>query len=183
VSENTEQAIGFILAGVMVAVGGLALYIKNSIYDWYSWPEETRRRIDSIAAAVLAYLCYVSADFLAGSEFPRFLRDHLFDGLVPAALVGILIGRFPRDNPLEAFPRIERPINILVWLFAGGALVFGVIAAAAVFSSEGTDYGDAIYFCASYGGGLFVVAYVTLVSEHLRARQKWWFTKRSEEAT
>ena len=54
---------------------------------------------------------------MAGAEFPAFMRDHLFDGLAPAALAGLLVGAFPRENPDDALPWIGWPVLILA-LFA-----------------------------------------------------------------
>ncbi len=55
----------------------------------------------------MAYSMYVAAAVVAGAAFPEFLREHLFDGLAPAALVGYLVSKLPFTKPREAFPRIS----------------------------------------------------------------------------
>src|SRR6266436_6340744 len=46
----------------------------RSLRDW------VRDHLKSIVAAAMAYCYYVAAAWLAGAEFPQFLRDHPFDG-------------------------------------------------------------------------------------------------------
>ena len=71
----------------------------------YTWLKARPRRLAQapVVAAVMAYIVYVTAAFWAGAEFPQFLREHLFDGLAPAAAVGFLVNRVPMDSPRTAF--------------------------------------------------------------------------------
>ena len=39
------------------------------------------------------------AALLAGAKMLEFLREHLFDGLAPAAMVGLLVSSVPRERP------------------------------------------------------------------------------------
>jgi len=149
--------------------------------DW------VRSHYTSVVAGAMAYACYLIADLKASAPFPQFLRDHLFDGLAPAALVGVLVDLFPSENPAGAFPRIRRPITIMLMLFAAGAAIFGLIAAAAVFSSGRSDYGSPVWSLALFGGFLFGYGYYNQVGRiHGRSlgkdywsRKMWWFGKRS----
>jgi hypothetical protein len=182
-SQYTEQGIGFWLAVGTVAVGSILLLFREPVILWFFSSPEALRRFDAITAGVMAYGFYVAADCMSAAEWPQFLRDHLFDGLVPAALVGFLILSLPRDDPQLAFPLIQKPWKIFVLFYLAGALIFGLIAAAAVFSSAGKDYGDAIYFCAAFGGLMFPLAYFRAVLDYIPGSQiwRWWFTKRPDE--
>ena len=188
------------MAGILI-VGGIALAAKptprpgrdrsdRSFKDW------ARDHYTSIVAGAMAYGYYVGAALLAGAEFPKFLRDHLFDGLAPAALVGILIDLYPRTNPAEAYPKIRRPVIILLIYFVTGAVVFGLIGAAAVFSSGENDYTRTVQYAAWFGGLIFPAAYIANVTtpdytsphDTFRGktrwdRTKWWFTKRTKPGT
>jgi hypothetical protein len=141
-------------------------------------------RFEAVVAAIMAYSIYIGAAILAGAAFPEFLREHLFDGLAPAALVGFLFHFIPRESPRTAFPRIRLPILIPIMLGIGGILIFGLIAAAAVFASGKNDFGVPIVFCAAAGGYLFSFGYAQMVvldrSERIRGKPtfKWWFTIR-----
>ena len=148
----------------------------------------------SVVAAVMAYTSYVAAALYAGAEFPGFLREHLFDGLVPAAAVGLLVNNFPAESPETALPWIRRPVMVLVAYLAGGALIFGLIAAAAVFSSGTGNFSGPVVLCASFGGLLFsgaflggaVPADVYRKSVYKKSRWsmvRWWFGKRPKPAT
>ena len=119
---------------------------------------EKGRRVEQPAiAAATAYLFYLGAALMAGAEWPEFLREHLFDGLAPAAVVGFLISFIPREQPRAALPWFRRA----GLLFAGGALVFGLIAAAAVFASGSDRFAKPVEWCALWGGGVFAAAYWT----------------------
>lgn len=147
----------------------------------------TPQGFEIVVAAVLAYGSYVAAALLANAEFPQFLREHLFDGLALAALVGFFVNRFPRTRPQEAFKQIKWPWMILLLLWIGGALVFGLIAAAAVFGSGSNDFGFSLLICAGFGGLLFPITYWATVyaidSLNKKKRSdmvRWWFTKRDD---
>lgn len=195
-SKSTELAVGiYVMVGVAL-VGSVALSYKpspppggdtsdRSITDW------VRRYYRSIVAGAMAYGYYVAAALMAGAEFPKFLRDHLFDGLVPAALVAILIDVYPRANPTKAFLKIHRPVTmILIVFFIPGAVIFGLIGAAAVFSSGETNYIVPVLLTAWFGGLIFPTAYVEQIivpddnisiGETRWDRTKWWFKKRPPE--
>jgi hypothetical protein len=144
-----------------------------------------RNHFKSIVAGATAYGYYVGAVWMAGADVPHFLRDHLFDGLAPAALVGILIDFYPRADPVVAFPRIRYPFAIPIMFYIAGVVIFGLIAMGAVFSSGENDYVSVVPLTAGYGGALFPVAYVTQVGgpvtsrgETPWARAMWWFRAR-----
>jgi hypothetical protein len=107
---------------------------------------DSSRRLEAVVAAIMAYSIYVAAAILAGAAFPMFLREHLFDGLAPAALVGFLVNSFPRDSPRTAFPWIRLPIMIAILFGIGGGLIFGLIAAAAVFTSGSKEFAKPVIF-------------------------------------
>lgn len=144
-------------------------------------------RVEAVIAAIMAYVFYVSAALLADAEFPNFLRKHLFDGLVPAAVVGLLVNSLPRDSVRKALPWIPLPAMILALFYVEGALIFGLIAAAAVFSSENNNFELPVIVCALIGGVLFPVEYlVSAAGQPLDGgtwtRFKWWFKKRPKDA-
>jgi hypothetical protein len=134
----------------------------------------------------MAYGAYVAAALLVNAGFPEFLRDHLFDGMVLAGLVGLLVTRSLRPNPFEAFPRVRRPVMFLVIYSLTGAAIFALIAALAVFVSGSSDYGNPIVLCAFIGGYVFFWPfffsfYMSVIGGTRRQRWlamiKWWFTK------
>jgi WD40 repeat protein len=151
----------------------------RSLRDW------VRDHLKPMIAAAMAYTYYVAAAWLAGADFPQFLQDHLFDGLAPAALVGLLIDFYPTADPVTAFPRIRRPVVIPIMFFVLGTVIFGLIAAAAVFSSGENNYALVVPRTALYGGLIFPVAYITQVAgpvtprgETWWSRMMWWFRAR-----
>ena len=113
-----------------------------------------------VIAGALAYACYILADLRAYAPFPQFLRDHLFDGLAPAALVGILVDLYPEDLTTDAFSKIRRPFMIALMLFVSGAVIFGLIAVAAVFGTGENKYGYPTLDVALTGGFIFSWAYI-----------------------
>jgi hypothetical protein len=125
VNKTTEQALGALLI-LGVSLVALTVIMLRSGY-------KGKRVEGPVIAAVTAYVFYAAAALIADAKMPEFLREHLFDGLAPAAVVGLLVSSIPREHPRAALPWIRRPVMILVVLFAGGALIFGLIAAAAVF--------------------------------------------------
>lgn len=156
-----------------------------------------RAHYTSITAGILAYTAYICADFLAHAAFPEFLRDHLFDGLAPAALVGILVNRYPPDGDrLSVFPGGRRPVVVLLLMSIGGLVIFGLIAASAVFSSGSNTYITPIIVVSLLGVYLFGFNYWTDVlkgktvarrSKQMRPPRSlkgeeqtvaWWFKKR-----
>jgi hypothetical protein len=154
-------------------------------------------RFEPILAAALAYGSYVSAALMGGARFPGFLRDHLFDGLAPAAVVSVLIALMPQDKPHAAFPWIRRPFVIVALFFSAGLLVFGLIAAAAVFTSGTDHFYPALLFVALLGGYIFPYVYVIQTASFVRTglaeagydkRKRrlawfaWWFAKRPESS-
>jgi hypothetical protein len=103
----SEQVLGQLLTILLAVCGGMA--ISMSVTVRMRRHEDTNsawESLEAVIAAMVAYGIYVGAALLANAEFPRFLRDHLFDGLAPAALVAFLIRRFPHPKdgalPLSA---------------------------------------------------------------------------------
>jgi len=184
-----EQWLGLWLAGGILVLGvamlaTLSIVARAPRFAW-SPSAGARRRFETVVAAVMAYGIYVAAALQADAEFPRFLRDHLFDGLAPAALVGLLVSRFPRDNPRTAFPGIRLPFLIDVLFAVSGAMIFGLIGAAAVFASGSSDFWP-VALCAAFGGIIFPYGYGQLIYfegdiEGWWPRLKWWFKKRSND--
>jgi hypothetical protein len=196
-----NKQVGLIVAGTVYFFGYMALATRpifrhimqpSASQDAQTEPADTAipRGFDTVVAAVLAYGSYVAAALLANAEFPQFLREHLFDGLAPAALVGFFVNRFPRDKPKEAFKQIRWPWIIFMLLWIGGALVFGLIAAAAVFGSGSNDLGFSLLICAGIGGLLFPITYWATIYaidmlnykpplvRYCFSKVKWWFSKR-----
>jgi hypothetical protein len=182
-SQHTELVAGLWLVVGTLLTGSLLLFFRGPFVHWLSSSPDVLRRFDAITAGVMGYGFYVAADCLSAAEWPEFLRDHLFDGLVPAALIGLPILFLPRDNPHTAFPRIRKPWMILASFYVCGALIFGLVAAAAVFSSGSKYFGDTIGFCAALGGIVFPLAYFRAVLDYIPESKfwKWWFTKRPDE--
>jgi hypothetical protein len=179
VGKQTEFELGFDLVVALTLVASSLLWVRAGIHR--KADSVASRYFDPVLAAVMAYCCYMAAALLADAEFPKFLQDHLFDGLAVAFLIGFLINRLPRDSPRTAFPSIRRPVIVLFILFVAGALTFGLIAAAAVFSSGSNDYGRPLLYCAFYGGWLFASAYSGMVYVIDPAyRIMWWFEKRPQ---
>ena len=179
-STDTKQTLALgLVGGVFVA-----WFILISI------TAGRQKRMTGVPAvtAVMAYTCYVAAALLADAEFPAFLREHLFDGLAPAAAVGLLVNRFPTESPGKALPRIRRPVMVLIVFSAGGALIFGLIAAAAVFSSGTGNFALPVKLCAGFGAFLFFVAYFGVGTAYVaidlpsKPKVEWWFAKRPRHA-
>jgi hypothetical protein len=101
--------------------------------------------IEEVAAAATAYGYYIASALMVGAQFPGFLRDHLFDGFAPAALVGFLIYRIH-----GAQVRLSK----IALLYLQSATVFGLIAAAAIFTS-GKDNFVPVLYAALIGGFMF----------------------------
>ena len=131
----------------------------------------------------MAYAYYVAAALVAGAEFPKFLQDHLFDGLAPAALIAGLIDLYDRRDPVHAYRKLPVPGTILLMLFTVGAAFFALIGAVAVFGSETNNYLPAVLVTALYGGGIFPAAYCSntigkVPGDTWWARAEWWLKKR-----
>jgi hypothetical protein len=177
-SAHAEGPLGFSLMAGTVTCAALVLLTRVTV-------RRRRRMVEApVLAGVLAYVFYVGAALIAQAKFPEFLREHLFDGLAPAAVVGLLINSFFTGGFPIRWTRIRRPAVILVAFFAFGALIFGLIAAAAVFAS-GTGYyfGQPIVWPAWLGGVLFAMTFFLAVAENFGYPSvKWWFTKRPESA-
>jgi hypothetical protein len=149
------------------AIGGSALYSlrKKRARPTTDDMPGTIRPEQAIAAA-LAYGYYVAAALMAGAQFPEFLRDHLFDGFGPAALVGFLIYRFnPGVRGAAAGSELPRRPTFLS-AFIAGAAVMGLIAAAAVFSSGLDDYFWPVFGAAWLGGSTFPLALSRYLDDH-----------------
>jgi hypothetical protein len=115
--------------------------------------QETRGPIDvhQVVAGTVAYGYYIAAAAMVGVQIPSFLRDHLFDGFGPAVLVGFLMYRI-RDA--------QARLSTVAFLYLQSAAVFGLIAAAAVFTSGKDNYVPVLY-AALIGGWafpLFIIA-------------------------
>lgn len=115
---------------------------------WY-W---VRSHLKAVLAGGMAYAYYVAAALVAGAEFPKFLQEHLFDGLAPAALIAGLIDLYDRRDPAHAYRKLPVPGTILLMLFAVSAVFFALIGAAAVLGSETNNYLPAVLVTAAYGG-------------------------------
>jgi hypothetical protein len=180
VNKAAEQSLAnWLLLGLAVGWGAL-IALRRSAWKTKGIAEAR------VVAGVMAYACYVAAALLAGAKFPGFLREHLFDGLAPAAAVLLLVNSFPVDRPRTAFPWIRRPVIILVVLFAGGALIFGLIGAAAVIASGIEKFASPVTRCAVLGGWLFSVGYFLVAGSEEDGRRRpevqWWFRKRPRQA-
>ena len=102
---HSEANAGYWLLVIIMIAGGIAIVLKPSsapggeksnrtFWDW------ARSHYTAVIAGAMAYGTYVAADLLAGAAFPQFLREHLFDGFAPAALVGILVDLYPSETQL-----------------------------------------------------------------------------------
>jgi hypothetical protein len=191
VGKNTEVTLGSGLVVALAILAGIALYgrvLVNLAIRAGKASNTASRHFDAILAAIIAYSCYMAAALMADAEFPKFLRDHLFDGLALAFLVGLLINRFPSDRPRTAFPIIRRPFVVLLVLFMGGGLIFGLIAIAAVFSSGSNEYERPLLYCSIYGGWIFLFGYMMLAFtmsplDSVRDGIIWYLRKRPQERT
>ena len=179
VSKSMEQSVAaWLIIGVFAAWFLLAVIASAWPWEWKRMPGVP------VITAVMAYSFYVAAALYGGAAFPGFLREHLFDGLAPAAVVGLLVNSIPTERPETAFPWIRRPVMILVVFYAGGALIFGLIAAAAVFASGTDDFTGPIALCAFFGGALFPLAYYLDANPDTAdswSRLRWWFGKRPKD--
>ena len=177
-SRSAEQVLANELLAVLGGAWG-ALVVVWAV-------RKTRRPVEApVVAAAMAYGFYVAAALFAGAKFPEFLREHLFDGLAPAAVVGLLVGSYRWDNPLAAFPWIRRPVLILFVVFVGSALIFGLIAAAAVFASGSNDFTGPVWTCAWRGGLIFTIGYFLVAGRAVAgwpARVQWWLSERPTTA-
>jgi peptidoglycan/LPS O-acetylase OafA/YrhL len=108
---------------------------------------------EQVTAGAIAYSFYIAAAMMAGVQLQAFLRDHLFDGFAPAALVGFLIYRVP--NTRAKFSTIA-PLYLL------SAAVFGLIAAAAVFSAGKDDFLPPVLSAAVIGGVTLTIPVFTV---------------------
>lgn len=148
-------------------------------------------RMEQVLAAAVAYATYVSAAMIAGAKFPQFLRDHLFDGLAPAALVGALIYVLTTKDMEKAFDRVTRPYIVPLRFCLVGSTVFGFIAGAAVFSSGASDYAKPVLWAIGIGALPFSSIYIGAgiasrqdFDGHSRAKRflsavRWWFKPRA----
>jgi hypothetical protein len=182
--RGMEQWDGFLLMVAIYSLAGTALAVRKTLGVQKSAPDAGAPwHFGSVVASMMAYGFYVAAALMANAEFPQFLRDHLFDGLAPAALVGVLVDRSLRDDPREAFPRVRRPVWILFDLFISGIAIFSSTAAAAVFSSGSNDFIRPIVYCSFFGGLTLPVAYFTTIfRSDNKVPSSWWWTKRPTDA-
>jgi hypothetical protein len=188
VTNGTEAGLGVGVASFTAFIGSLLLGLVGLKQPWgagsggpvWYW---VRSHLKAVLAGGMAYAYYVAAALVAGAEFPKFLQEHLFDGLAPAALIAGLIDLYDRRDPAHAYRKLPVPGTILLMLFAVSAVFFALIGAAAVFGSETNNYLPAVLVTAAYGGGIFPVAYwsntVGEVPGDTRwARAAWWFERR-----
>jgi hypothetical protein len=167
---NSEVSAGFYLAVGLAIVGGFVmLYISTRASRGGLWD-----RSRAWTAAFMAYGFYLAADLLANAEFPKFLRDHFFDGFAPAAVVGLLVDRFFRRLPSEK-PTTNRPIWSVLGFSLSAALTFGAIGAIAVFTSGSNGYFRAVLATTVFGACAFAITYVTSV--RVGTGWKWWFQR------
>jgi hypothetical protein len=176
------------LAGLLILAGR---WLFGRLLKRSRPPDPTTTPFETVLASVLAYGCYVSAALEINARFPQFLRDHLFDGLALAGLAGFLVHRFPRGDPYRVLmPIIRRPILILFVFFLIGGLVFGLIAAAVVFTSGSDDFAGPVWRCAVVGGLIPAFAYGLVILDYSYwvprtdasevGPVKWWFRKRPD---
>jgi hypothetical protein len=167
VSKNAEQWLANGLLTCML-IGWTAVVIVT-----------VRQKRKSILAApavasVIGYVCYVAAALFADVMFPEFMREHLFDGLAPAAAVGFLVNIFPTEDPEKALLWIRRRVMIVVFFYASGALMFGAIALAAVFVSGSQDYfGKPVVYLAIWGGYVFGFLFFAQFIRTAPPQQSW----------
>ena len=190
-SPAAEQTAGAYLLGFVVILAIVTFAVLAEI-------RQSRRKADKDAAKIrfpsaiygtMAYGCYVAAALLTGVKISGFLRNHLFDGLGPAFLVGFLTDRIPFEDAAEAYRRwIRLPALICFWFYAAGAVVFGAIGAAAVFSSGSSDYTTPVFVTAAIGASTFLSLYVQTAADAVNRRDrtgnagvaKWFFTRRAK---
>jgi len=88
------------------------------------------------------------------------------------------------DEPQWLFPWIRWPVLIPVVVFAGFAVVFGGIAALAVFASGSNDFLPALAVCAGLGGAGFAFGYFIAIGPEVGWRNypSWLFSKRPPRA-
>jgi hypothetical protein len=188
VERGAEYSLGMWLAISIAGFGVVALSTRVMLIKEFDLQKPSKNAppiFETVLAAIMAYGFYLAAAFQADAEFPQFLRDHLFDGLALAALAGLLVKSFPRNDPRAALPWIRWPFLIPILFAVGGAMIFGLIGATAVFSSGSNDFWPA-GLCALCGGLLFPQAYGQAISftddlSGWRPRLKWWFKNRSND--
>ncbi len=151
--------------------------------------DPARIRFPSAVYGAMAYGCYLAAALLTGVRISGFLRNHLFDGLALAFLVGFLTERIPFEDAADAFRRwIRLPAFVCFWFYVGGAVVFGAIGAAAVFSSGSSDFTTPVSVTAVIGASLFLTLYAETAIDDVKRRDrignvgaaKWFFTRRAK---
>jgi hypothetical protein len=171
----------------IVALAERAFFFKvfSQKADASSEEADKPSRFEVVISASMAYGFYVGAALMANAKFPAFMRDHLFDGLAPSAVVGLLFGALRRKNPQNAWPRIRRPVGILAVLLVGGALIFGLIGAAGVFVTGSGDFWPTAW-CAIFGGYVFAYGYWVFIKieDGFTGTYTftWWFRKRDQIA-
>jgi hypothetical protein len=97
-SSSTELLLGLYLNLGIFFAGAVVLAVRSR--SRRNRPKSAQQRFEAITAAALAYSCYATSALLGGATVPEFFREHLYDGLAPAGLVGLLI-RFFRTSAHE----------------------------------------------------------------------------------
>jgi hypothetical protein len=187
-SAEQQWAVYVLMLGLFIGVISFVALLTLQQSRRHAGKDPVKSRLPLAASAAMAYGFYLGAALLAGAKMPEFLRNHLFDGLAPAATVGFLINLFPFDNAAEAFKWIRLPAFICFWLYVGGAVLFGSIGAAAVFSSGSSDFFEPVTVSAVTGGSTFLAFYIVTVTDDLQRRHetgtaaaaKWLFTRREK---
>jgi hypothetical protein len=186
-SKASELADSMFLAATVQSVGVFTLIgavVLRRLRHKGNTP--VKSRFAPALSAAMAYGMYIAAALAADARFPEFLRNHLFDGLAPAAVVGLLIDRIPVDNTIVPFPRIRLPIVIVVLFYAAGFVVFGAIAAAAVFSAGSSHFTTPVIYSGTVGGTLFPAMYFVAATATgprwmgYRGTVKWLFTRQAK---
>jgi hypothetical protein len=145
------------LWGLPVIAQGLLIAAKAANHTPSANDTQNPIHIEQVAAATVAYGYYIAAAMMVGAQFPSFFRDHLFDGFAPAVLVGFLIYRIRNA---------QAGVSNAAVLYLQSAVVFGLIAAAAIFTSGKDNFLLALY-AALIGGFIFplVILAARLITE------------------
>jgi hypothetical protein len=79
-----------------------------------------RENYISLTAGVITYGAYLTAVVFTGEDWVSFLRNHLYDGVAPAALVALLVSRYPSARKIVTDPAPAWPVGYLILLSGAG---------------------------------------------------------------